>query len=255
MKICEYCGKEHDGSYGSGRFCCAKCARRYSYQHIDEDGRKRQVQALLDPVNRQKTAETRKRKSEERKKLGLDKSAYPKSTLLPSLGKGTYTSKLGTIGELRTIEEFGKHNIQIYVPIFNDSEVDMIAEINGEFKKIQVKSSTRSDGDRCRFNLVSTNTRYTKDGKLNGRTKIYRPDKIDYFSLYDYNDDEVYLLENDHEQTTITLRSSPMKNPNPNGPNYKEDYRIDKILDLICRNIDSDDIIDVDDYEIIDGDE
>ena len=46
-----------------------------------------------------------------------------------------------------------------------------------------------------------------------------------------------------------------MKNPNPNGPNYKEDYRIDKILDLICRNIDSDDIIDVDDYEIADDDE
>lgn len=28
--ICENCGKEHDGSYGSGRFCCAKCARSFS---------------------------------------------------------------------------------------------------------------------------------------------------------------------------------------------------------------------------------
>lgn len=27
---CEYCGKEHDGSYGSGRFCCVKCARGFS---------------------------------------------------------------------------------------------------------------------------------------------------------------------------------------------------------------------------------
>lgn len=27
---CEYCGKEHDGSYGSGRFCCESCARKYS---------------------------------------------------------------------------------------------------------------------------------------------------------------------------------------------------------------------------------
>ena len=24
--ICENCGKEHDGSYGSGRFCCKSCA-------------------------------------------------------------------------------------------------------------------------------------------------------------------------------------------------------------------------------------
>lgn len=27
---CEKCGKEHNGSYGSGRFCSAKCARSYS---------------------------------------------------------------------------------------------------------------------------------------------------------------------------------------------------------------------------------
>ena len=24
--ICENCGKEHDGSYGSGRFCCKSCS-------------------------------------------------------------------------------------------------------------------------------------------------------------------------------------------------------------------------------------
>ena len=27
---CEYCKKEHDGSYGSGRFCSGKCARGFS---------------------------------------------------------------------------------------------------------------------------------------------------------------------------------------------------------------------------------
>jgi endogenous inhibitor of DNA gyrase (YacG/DUF329 family) len=27
---CEACGKQHDGQYGSGRFCSAKCARGYS---------------------------------------------------------------------------------------------------------------------------------------------------------------------------------------------------------------------------------
>ena len=28
--ICENCNKEHDGSYGSGRFCSSKCARAFS---------------------------------------------------------------------------------------------------------------------------------------------------------------------------------------------------------------------------------
>lgn len=27
---CEYCSKEHDGKYGSGRFCCQECARGFS---------------------------------------------------------------------------------------------------------------------------------------------------------------------------------------------------------------------------------
>jgi very-short-patch-repair endonuclease len=30
VKLCEWCHKEHDGSFGSGRFCAEKCARRYA---------------------------------------------------------------------------------------------------------------------------------------------------------------------------------------------------------------------------------
>ena len=28
-KFCEFCGKEHDGSFGSGRFCSYSCATKY----------------------------------------------------------------------------------------------------------------------------------------------------------------------------------------------------------------------------------
>jgi len=28
--VCENCNNEHDGSYGSGRFCCCKCAKAFS---------------------------------------------------------------------------------------------------------------------------------------------------------------------------------------------------------------------------------
>lgn len=33
--ICENCGSNHDGSYGSGRFCCNKCARSFSSKKIN----------------------------------------------------------------------------------------------------------------------------------------------------------------------------------------------------------------------------
>lgn len=31
--ICENCNKEHEGSYGSGRFCCIKCARGFATKY------------------------------------------------------------------------------------------------------------------------------------------------------------------------------------------------------------------------------
>jgi hypothetical protein len=30
MKVCENCGNEHEGTYGSGRFCSTKCSRGFS---------------------------------------------------------------------------------------------------------------------------------------------------------------------------------------------------------------------------------
>lgn len=39
---CEVCDLEHDGSYGSGRFCCVKCARGFStLNNRDEINHKR----------------------------------------------------------------------------------------------------------------------------------------------------------------------------------------------------------------------
>lgn len=40
--ICEFCGKEHNGSYGSGRFCSSKCARAFSTAK-DNKGTKKAV--------------------------------------------------------------------------------------------------------------------------------------------------------------------------------------------------------------------
>lgn len=34
VRICENCRKEHDGSYGSGRFCCKECAKSFSTKNI-----------------------------------------------------------------------------------------------------------------------------------------------------------------------------------------------------------------------------
>lgn len=35
--VCENCTKEHDGSYGSGRFCCKSCAISFGNKHRNMD--------------------------------------------------------------------------------------------------------------------------------------------------------------------------------------------------------------------------
>ncbi len=46
MPNCENCFLEHDGSYGSGRFCNAKCARGFSTKNKREDINQRVSQTL-----------------------------------------------------------------------------------------------------------------------------------------------------------------------------------------------------------------
>lgn len=35
--ICETCGKHYDKKYGAGRFCCVKCARKFSSTHVSHN--------------------------------------------------------------------------------------------------------------------------------------------------------------------------------------------------------------------------
>lgn len=40
--LCEYCGEEHDSSYGSGRFCNQLCSRRYS-SNLNKDKKNKRL--------------------------------------------------------------------------------------------------------------------------------------------------------------------------------------------------------------------
>jgi hypothetical protein len=49
MKICENCKEEHDGSYGSGRFCSIKCARGFSTKAKRKEINEKVSKKLLQP--------------------------------------------------------------------------------------------------------------------------------------------------------------------------------------------------------------
>ena len=51
---CENCGNEHDGSYGSGRFCSDYCRRSYSGKKSFEKRDKNWKSPFLNPEFRKK---------------------------------------------------------------------------------------------------------------------------------------------------------------------------------------------------------
>lgn len=47
MYICEKCGKEHDGSFGSGRFCCRSCSNSRNHTQETKDKIKDSINKYL----------------------------------------------------------------------------------------------------------------------------------------------------------------------------------------------------------------
>ena len=67
---CEQCGKEHDGTFGSGRFCCRSCSNKYVALHQSPEAKARKVakgaKNLRNDIQRGKphTEETKRKISE-----------------------------------------------------------------------------------------------------------------------------------------------------------------------------------------------
>jgi hypothetical protein len=87
-------------------------------------------------------------------------------------------------GELRFAAEFTRKGWSVFLPYGEDSPIDLLIEKSGEFKKIQVKSTRAKRGIiSCR--LKSSN---------NWQVKKYTKKDIDFFGIYDYENQKGYLI-------------------------------------------------------------
>lgn len=224
---CEFCNKEHDGKFGSGRFCSKSCANKYANQFVTKDGRKNQIQALNSKKTRNKIKKTREEKSKQNKNKTKNNVKSDKHNI-------------DKLGEIKTIEKFIEKDIPVYLPII-DNGVDMIAEFNGKPQKIQVKSTSKKDNNTTTFGLTHQ-TKKLNDGKYKHEKHMY-DDNIDYFSLYDAVDDQLFLIKNDKKQKSITIRDNSTTHNNGKGFNLSENNNFDSVLSLIELNIDPEKII------------
>jgi DNA-binding CsgD family transcriptional regulator len=108
-----------------------------------------------------------------------------------------------------------------------DKRYDIVVEENGEFNRIQVKSSRYKNGCvRTGLTWGSVNTNKTKKYK-------YGEDDIEYFAIWNKQTDKVYVLPREFgEKTQVNLRIEEPKNGQTDKINFAKDYILDDSTEL-----------------------
>ena len=102
----------------------------------------------------------------------------------------------GAITETKIILEFLQKEIEVSIPYGGKSRYDLIADINGNLYKIQIKTARKANtsGEAFLFNCYSM---------VNGKKYKYSKSEIDFFATF-WND-KVYLVPVDECSTEKTL--------------------------------------------------
>lgn len=235
MSKCEFCGNDHDGTYGSGRFCCPTCARKFSNTFVSESGRENQIKALNNKENREKAKESNNIRV--KSNINKGKRKQYRDDLRP---KFKHTLTLGKIGELEVSKKFIEHGYNVYTPLVDVGDgIDLVVSNGNGFKTVQVKSSTESkinNSGICETTAftVCQNVRHIHEGTYTQTKEKYSPEKVNYIALYSAYDDETYLIENsDDISLNITIRNTKSISGQKKKVRYAEDYQIDNVLDKL----------------------
>lgn len=135
----------------------------------------------------------------------------------------------GQLSEARALYEFQKYHIPVCLPWGDNERYDMIAEFDGKFNRIQVKTSNEEEnGAICCWARSSTNH------TTNKRLSSYEGE-VDYFVFVNQTYDLIALvpIEDLEGKKSIRLRLIPPANGQTKGIRYFEDYSFDKKFNII----------------------
>ena len=135
----------------------------------------------------------------------------------------------GQLSEARALYEFQKYHIPVCLPWGDNERYDMIAEFDGKFNRIQVKTSNEEEnGAICCWARSSTNH------TTNKRLSSYEGE-VDYFVFVNQTYDLIALvpIEDLEGKKSIRLRLTPPANGQTKGIRYFEDYSFDKKFNII----------------------
>ena len=135
----------------------------------------------------------------------------------------------GQLSEARALYEFQKRNIPVCIPWGDNERYDMIAEFNGKFNRIQVKTSNEErNGAICCYCRSSTN--HTTNKNLT----TYEDD-VDYFVFVNQTYDLIAIvpIEEIGNKKQIRLRLQPAANGQTTNTRFFSDFSFEKMFDNI----------------------
>ena len=132
----------------------------------------------------------------------------------------------GNVSEARTLYEFQKYNIPVCIPWGDNERYDMIAEFNGKFNRIQVKTCNEEQNGaimcyaRSSTNHTTNKNYYTYEGQ------------IDYFVFVNQTYDLIAIVPIAviGNQKTIRLRIREPLNNQITNTKYFKDYSFEKLF-------------------------
>ena len=142
------------------------------------------------------------------------------------------TQQKGTLTELHCIMDLTNLGIRCLKPVDESSKYDIVADLNGNFIRIQCKTAswvTDTAEEKVAFNIYTycqtTNTKATTRHK-------YSKDDIDYF--YTWFNGQGYLVPIE-EATGVTFRwrYEYPKSGQKQGIHIANDYKIEEVLKVV----------------------
>ena len=130
----------------------------------------------------------------------------------------------GQISEARALYEFQKYSIPVCIPWGDNERYDLIAEFDGKFNRIQVKTCNEEEnGAIICYTRSSTN-------HTTNRNLITYENEVDYFVFVNQTRDWVALvpIEEIGKNKTIRLRIVPPANGQTKGVRYFSDFSFEK---------------------------
>lgn len=223
MSKCELCNKEHDGLYGSGRFCSKECSRSFSTKNDNTKltkiatcvscGKEIEVNKRLD-LSRAKCSECKRIKKLGKCKIcGNDK----KSCKRPDICK-----KHRIFPTL--IKYFG----------FDSSKIGSI-EVYEEFERI--KTILLEEYWIERLSLDDINIKYNYYGNLRNLSKILESIDVKRRCLSDANINS-YLKNKQNIKTSFIYKQGWHTTWNNKQVYYRSSYELDYCIELDSKQID-----------------